>query len=68
MALKATQQRFGTTARQRNRKRTPAQQFSYYKRTYGITAAMAWQRAFTESAGDYAVAALALAPYRFTHR
>lgn len=68
MALKATTQRFGTTARQRNAKRSPQQQFSYYKRTYGITAALAWQRAFTESAGSYQAASLALAPYRYFHR
>ena len=68
MALKATKQRFGTTARQRNKRLSPQQQFSYYKRTYGISAALAWQRAFTESAGDYAMAALALDPYRYTHR
>lgn len=66
MALKATTQRFGTTARQRNQQRTPSQQAAYVKRTYGVSAYMAWWRAYTE--GGLTAAAQALAPYRYTHR
>jgi hypothetical protein len=66
MALKATTQRFGTGARQRNSQRTPAQMYAYVKRTYGLTAATAWQHAYSE--GGLVAAANALAPYRYSHR
>lgn len=62
MALKATQQRFGTTSRQRNAKRTPAQQHAYIVRTYGRGAGVAWWRGYEQ--GGLAAAAQALRPYR----
>lgn len=68
MALKATTQRFGTTARQRNQQRTPSQMAAYVKRTYGVGAYVSWQRAYSESGGSLTAAAAALVPYRYNHR